>query len=89
MNTPHKFTLDEQETTFTIDATDRTLVRVYTNDPVWIMRLRKAEAKVHRLCDDGGIFFDLRIEQLVVRKGKRQQRKLTEEQKAGLFKPKA
>lgn len=67
MTEPHKFSLDEQETTFTIDATDRSLVRVYSNDPVWIARLQKIGAKVYRACDDGGMFFDLPAKQLSVR----------------------
>lgn len=65
------FALDEQETTFTIDATDRSLVRVYSNDPVFIERLEKVGAKVHRKCEDGGMFYDLHADQLVLRKGKR------------------
>jgi hypothetical protein len=77
----HTFTLDEQETTFTIDATDRSLVRVYSNDPVFIARLEKVGAKVHRRAPDGGMFYDLRDDQLVLRKGKR---KVSEAQGLGL-----
>lgn len=67
MTTPHTFSLDEQETTFTIDATDRSLVRVYSNDPVFIARLEKVGAKVHRRADDGGMFYDLPANQLTLR----------------------
>jgi hypothetical protein len=65
------FMLDEQETTFTIDATNRELVRVYSNDPVFIAKLKKIGAVVHRECSDGGIFYDLRSDQFLLRKGKR------------------
>jgi hypothetical protein len=67
MAEPHKFSLDEQETTFTIDATDRSLVRVYSNDSVFIARLEKVGAKVHRDPGDGGMFYDLPANQLSLR----------------------
>ena len=79
---PHEFALDEQETTFTIDATDRNLVRVYSNDPVFIARLERVGAKVHRACVDGGMFYDLRAEQLLLRKGKPQRGPLSAAQLA-------
>ena len=72
MTAPHEFALDEQETTFTIDATDRNLVRVYSNDSVFIARLEKVGAKVHRACADGGMFYDLHADQWLLRKGRRQ-----------------
>lgn len=33
--------LDEQETTFTVEATDRNTLCAFTNDSVWLARLEK------------------------------------------------
>lgn len=48
--------LDEQETNFTIEATDRNTVHVFTNDVVWINRLKKLGIESYRE-DSYGKFF--------------------------------
>lgn len=48
--------LDEQETTFTQTADDRSVWRVFTNDPVWINRLVKKGATLIRIDEYGAAF---------------------------------
>lgn len=38
--------LDEQETTFTIEATDRKTVTVFSNDGVWQNRIEKLDVEL-------------------------------------------
>jgi hypothetical protein len=64
----HEFRLEEMETIFTIDATDRSIARVYSNDPVFIRKIERAGAEVVEKTIDGGMFFNLPISQLTIRK---------------------
>jgi len=72
-------TLEEQETCFNIIANDRNKVHVFSDDPVWIARLDKiSEAiRVTGECKE----YILRIDQLVVRKGKKH---VSEEQRVAM-----
>lgn len=70
-------TQDEQETCFSIVASDRKLIHVFSDDPVWMARLDKIATFV-RVTGEGKEY-TLRDDQLVVRKGKKQ---MSEAQKA-------
>lgn len=72
------FALDEQETTFTIEATDRSVVYVYSNDLVFQRKLERVGCQLYRVCDDGGKFYKLPSNQLRVTMPPRQ---LTDEEK--------
>ena len=72
-------TLEEQETCFNIIASDRSKVHVFTDDPVWIARLDKVSEAVRNTGE--GKEYILRIEQLVVRKGKKH---MSDEQRAAM-----
>ena len=74
-----QFALDEQETTFTIEATDRSIVHVYSNDPVYQRKLERVGAMPYRDCDDGGKFYKLPVNQLRITLPPRI---MTEEQRA-------
>lgn len=68
----------ERETHFNIMADDRSKVYVFSDDPVWMQRLdRIATGAAH----GSGKKYELRIDQLVVRKGKKQ---VSEAQRAQL-----
>lgn len=66
-NAMRKLSLDEQETTFTIEATDRDTIHVYSGDGVWQKRLEKAGALPYRDCEDGGKFYKLDSRQIILR----------------------
>lgn len=63
-------TADEMETMFNIVASDRNTVLVFSDDPVWMRRLDKLGTFVRNTGE--GKEYTLRIDQLVVRSGKRQ-----------------
>ena len=58
----------ERETHFNIMADDRSKVHVFSDDPVWIARLDKIATGV---LSGTGKKYELRIDQLHVRKGKK------------------
>lgn len=72
-------TLEEQETVFNIIANDRNKVHVFSDDPIWIARLDKISEAV-RVTGEGKEYI-LRIDQLVVRKGKKH---MSDEQRAAM-----
>ena len=74
-------TLEEQETCFNIIANDRNKVHVFSDDPVWIARLDKISEAI-KVTGEGKEYI-LRIDQLVVRKGKKH---VSEEQRANMSK---
>lgn len=63
-------TLDEMETVFCIVASDRDVVTVFSDDPVWMRRLDKIGTFVRNTGE--GREYTLRADQILVRKGKRQ-----------------
>jgi hypothetical protein len=70
----------EQETIFSICAEDRSIVHVFSDDPVFQKKLESIGAKLVREAS-GGVskFYEMRSDQLVIRTGKR---KVSEEQRA-------
>lgn len=72
-------TLEEQETVFNIIANDRNKVHVFSDDPIWIARLDKISEAI-RVTGEGKEYI-LRIDQLVVRKGKKH---MSDEQRAAM-----
>lgn len=73
--------LDERETNFTIEATDRGIVRVFSNDTVWQGRLEKLGIVADR--ESGyGKFYKIDLENFNF--SLRQRRKLNDEQRAAL-----
>lgn len=73
--------LDEQETTFTIEATDRNTVHVFTNDSVWINRMQKLGIDAYNE-DAYGKFYRVSLD--VFSFGFRQKPQFTEEQRRAL-----
>ena len=53
---------DEQETTWTIEATDRNRVRVFSNDPIWQRRLESVGI-VPDLVDGYGRFYAFSLDE--------------------------
>lgn len=76
-----KATLDERETVFTIEATDRNTVRVFTNDSVWINKMEKLGI-AHYDEDSYGRFYRVSMDEFNLRF--RKKRKMTEEQRKKL-----
>ncbi|MCB0596033.1 MAG: hypothetical protein KDD28_18215 [Phaeodactylibacter sp.] len=71
--------LDEQETNFTIEATDRNTLYVWSNDSVWLARLEKLGIKPTRESEYGKSYkLDLNEFTFTLRP----KRKLTDEQRA-------
>lgn len=70
-------TLDEIETHFHITASDRSKVEVYSDDPVWQQRLEKITQPIR--VKGRGRWYELHIDQFVIRAGKR---KVSDEQRA-------
>lgn len=62
-------TLDEIETHFHITASDRSKVEVYSDDLVWQQRLEKITQPIR--VKGRGRWYELHIDQFVVRAGKR------------------
>jgi len=71
--------LNEIETTFTICGEDRSVVRVFSNDAVWIRRIEKLmdDGIVCDKTDEYGKYFTMSDKNLTIRK----KRRLTEKQK--------
>lgn len=74
-----KLRTDEAETTFTIEATNRSVVRVYSADPVYRRKLERVGATLVEEMEDGGAFYTLPSNQLRISKPPR---KLSEAEKA-------
>jgi hypothetical protein len=73
--------LDERETNFTIEATDRNCVRVFSNDTVWQLRIEKLGIIADRESGYGKFYtIDLKEFNFSIRP----RRKLNEEQRAVL-----
>lgn len=70
--------LDEQETTFTIEATDRNTVHVFTNDSVWMSRIEKLGIEAYNE-DSYGKFYRVSLDEFNF--GIRKRRQLTDEQR--------
>lgn len=73
--------LDEQETTFTIEATDRTTIHVFTNDSVWIARIEKLGIVAHDQ-DEYGKFYRVSLSDFNF--GIRKKKALTNEQRRAI-----
>lgn len=71
--------LDEQETTFTIEATDRKTVTVFTNDSVWQGRMEKLGIEAFRR-NAYGRWYRVSLEEFLF--GFRKKRQLSDEQRA-------
>lgn len=63
-----KLRTEEQETTFTIEATNRKVVRVYSGEPVYQRKLERVGAKVIESMEDGGKFYELPANQVRITK---------------------
>lgn len=75
-------TQQEQETILSMSAFDRNFWHVYSDDPVMQRRLEGIGAKIVRVASDGiGKHYQLRADQVLLRKGKRE---LSEDTKAQL-----
>lgn len=73
--------LDERETNFTIEATDRNTLRIFSNDTVWQNRIEKLGVKADR--ESGyGKFYEVNLENFLF--SLRPRRKLNDEQRASL-----
>ena len=62
-----RLTLEEQETTLAIRASDRSVIEVYSNDPVWQKRLEDAGAVILEEVNFGGKFYRLDARQIILR----------------------
>jgi len=71
--------LDEQETNYTIEATDRKTVNVFSNDVVTQRQIERLGIEAHR-CDGYGKFYTVDLTQF--RFGSRRKRQMSDEQKA-------
>jgi hypothetical protein len=69
--------IEEQETTFTVEATDRNTLYVFSNDPTWIRRLDGITESYRE--DSYGKFYKLDLSEFTFTL--RPKRKMTEEQK--------
>lgn len=68
-----EYNLAETETTFNQCADDRSKWRVYSADPVMIRKMESIGAVLLRQYDDGvGRLYEIRADQLTLKKGKRQ-----------------
>lgn len=71
--------LDEQETNYTIEATDRKTVNVFSNDVVTQRQIERLGIEAHR-CDGYGKFYTVDLTQFSF--GIRRKRQMSDEQKA-------
>lgn len=71
--------LDEQETTFTVEATDRKSVMVFSNDSVWQNRIEKLGIEAFRR-NAYGRWYRVSLEEFNF--GFRKKRQLSDEQRA-------
>lgn len=53
--------LDEQETNFTVEATDRNVINIFSNDSVWIKRLEALNISPYRV-DGCGRFYKVSLD---------------------------
>jgi hypothetical protein len=70
--------LDEQETTFTVEATDRKTVRIFSNDVVWQRRIEELGIVADRE-DAYGKFYTVSLEEYSF--GVRRKRQMSDEQR--------
>ena len=73
-----RISLDEQETTYTIEATDRNTVKVFSNDQVFQRRLAKLGITPYRT-DGYGMFYSVSLENFSF--GIRKKRAVSDEQR--------
>lgn len=73
--------LDEQETTYTIEATDRKVLYVFSNDRVQQGRLEKLGIEAHRT-DGYGKFYKVDLNEFTF--GVKRKRQMSDEQRAAL-----
>lgn len=73
--------LDEQETNYTVEATDRKTVNVFSNDAVTQRQMERLGIEPHR-SDGYGKFYTVDLTQFSF--GIRRKRQMTDEQKAAL-----
>ena len=73
--------LDEQESNFTIEATNRNMVNVFSNDVVWQNRIEKLGIEPHR-SDGYGKFYKVDLTQFSF--GIRRKRQMSDEQRAAV-----
>lgn len=71
-------TLDEMETSIIINAADRSIIEVYSDDPVWQRRLEKLAGPGRPANTGPGRFWTLDASYLALRKP----RQLSDEQRA-------
>ena len=71
--------LDEQETTFTVEATDRNTVHVFSNDGVWQGRMERLGIRPTRR-SAYGCWYKVSLEEFSF--GVRRKRQMSEEQRA-------
>ena len=74
-------TLDEQESNFTVEATDRSVVSVFSNDVVWQNRIEKLGIEPHR-SDGYGKFYKVDLSQYSF--GIRRKRQMSDEQRSAI-----
>lgn len=78
-----QFALDEQETTFTVEATDRNTMYIYSNDSVWLGRLERLGVEPERETSYGKSYkIDLREFTFTLRP----KRKMSDAEKSALAK---
>lgn len=73
--------LDEQETTYTVEATDRKTLYVFSNDRVHQARLEKLGIEAHRT-DGYGKFYKVDLNEFTF--GVRRKRQVSEEQRSAV-----
>lgn len=73
--------LDEQESTFTVEATDRNVVSIFSNDVVWQNRIEKLGIVAHR-ADGYGKFYRVDLSEFSF--GIRRKRQVSDEQRAAM-----
>lgn len=76
--TEKRLALDEQETLYTIEATDRSTVKVFSNDQVFQRRLAKLGIAPYRT-DGYGMFYSVSLDNFSF--GIRKKRVVTDEQR--------
>jgi len=76
--TEKRLALDEQETLYTIEATDRNTVKVFSNDQVFQRRLAKLGITPYRT-DGYGMFYSVSLDNFSF--GIRKKRAMTDEQR--------
>jgi len=76
-----RLALDEQETNFTVEATNRNVVNIFSNDVVWQHRMKMLGIEPYR-GDGYGKFYRVDLSQFSF--GLRRKRQLSDEQRAAV-----